>query len=209
MKKIVLIKVFLFLFSHSAFGKIVECSAFSLGAGVDNVGVYADSVELTESPSGESLIGAMTFEFPESVPLENNKRTDAENVYKLEVNLKHQENTSKWVRGQASIKGSARLSYKGTFLSYAEFDSNTLFNPSDKRRVDAGVVIGVNLKMISPKALALVDPMGSEKITVLGVDTTIKGLIDELGFQNAMGHFAAQKRVPQSLMSGVQLNCSH
>lgn len=205
-----LLVLFSILLSVQAFAEQVSCSVFTLGAGLNNYGVYGASVDLSKSPSGESLLGTLTYEFPEAVLLDNSKAAvGAENIYQVEISLKYQENTSKWLRGAASISGGVTLTKKGEFLAYQEFNSNTLFNTSDKRRVEAGKVIGVNTVLISPLAVQQVSEMNTEELNVLGVNITVKDLVREIGFQNGASHLADQGKISSTLLTGVQINCTN
>ena len=197
------------LLSTQVFAEEVSCRAFALGAGLDNVGVYSNSTKLSKSPSGEALLGTLVYEFPEAVPIENKKIKGAKDVYKLEVSVKLQEGTSKWSAGAPSINASATLTKKGKFVTYREFDSNTLYNPSDKRIVDSGKVLGANIILLSPLAVQQVSRMNNEQLNVLGVDISVKDLVRELGFQNAAAHLADQKKIEHHLLTGVQINCTH
>lgn len=197
------------LFSAESYAETVDCSVYTLGAGDDNIGLYSGVVELVKSTSGESLVGSIVFELPEEVPLNDNKKNGAKNTYRLEISLERQEKTSKWVIDGASIRAGVTLSKRGKILTYQEYSSNTLYNKSDQRIANDGKVVGVNATLLSPLAIDEVLQMSGDAIEVIGVKTTVKDLIAELGFQNAAVHLALQGRVKPTLMTGVQINCTN
>ncbi len=150
----------------------------------------------------------MEFDLPEVVPVENRKVEGVENTYKVKINLKSQKGTSKWVRGASSLKGNISVYAKGVLSVYHEATSNSLHNPSDKRVIDAGKVVGLNTKIKSLEYYKKIKKMGHRELNVLGVELTVDQLVSELGLGGASEHLAAQGVVSSEELVGWQINCS-